>query len=163
MVTATDVLWMAETIYLYLPAYLANAAPVLCGGGRPLDGGRTWRDGRPLLGSHKTVRGTLSGIAVGATVGLIQLAPLRGLLLAVGAIGGDLIVSFFKRRLGMEPGAPFPVADQLGFIVVAVALVSVVPPPPTWERVVAILVATVPIHFVTNLFAWLLKLKKHPW
>ncbi len=163
MVTAADVLWMAETIYLYLPAYLANAAPVLCGGGRPLDGGRTWQDGKPLLGGHKTVRGTLSGIAVGAAVGLIQLAPLRGLLLAVGAIGGDLIVSFFKRRLGMEPGAPFPVADQLGFIVVAVALVSVVPPPPTWERVVAILVATVPIHFVTNLFAWLLKLKKHPW
>ncbi|RLI09940.1 CDP-2,3-bis-(O-geranylgeranyl)-sn-glycerol synthase [Candidatus Bathyarchaeota archaeon] len=154
---------MAETIYLYLPAYLANAAPVLCGGGSPLDGGRTWRDGKPLLGSHKTVRGTLSGIAVGTAVGLIQLAPLRGLLLAVGAIGGDLIVSFFKRRLGMEPGAPSPVADQLGFIVVAVALVSVVPPPPTWERVVAILVVTVPIHFITNLFAWLLKLKKHPW
>lgn len=163
MVTATDVLWMAESIYTYLPAYLANAAPVLCGGGKPIDGGRTWRDGRPLLGSHKTVRGTLSGIAVGTAVGLIQLAPLRGLLLSIGAVSGDIIVSFVKRRLGMKPGDPFPVADQLGFIVAAMALVSVVPPQPTWEQVAAILVVTVPIHFTTNFFAWLLKLKKHPW
>lgn len=163
MVTAADVLWMAETIYIYLPAYLANATPVLCGGGKPLDGGRKWRDGLPLLGDHKTVRGTLSGIAVGTAVGLIQFEPIRGLLLAVGAIGGDLIVSFVKRRLDLKPGAPFLVADQLGFIVAALALVSLVPPPPSWERVVAILVATIPIHFITNLFAWLLKLKRHPW
>ena len=163
MVTTADVLWMAETVYLYIPAYLANAAPVICGGGESLDGGRMWRDGRPLLGSHKTVRGTLAGIAVGTAVGLIQLEALRGLLLAVGAVGGDLIVSFVKRRLGMRPGAPFLVADQLGFIVTALALSSIVPPPPTWDRVVAILVATVPIHLITNLFAWLLKLKSHPW
>lgn len=163
MVTQVDVFWMAETIYTYLAAYLANAAPVLCGGGKSLDGGRIWRDGHPILGSHKTMRGTLSGIAVGTVVGLIQLEPVRGLLLAVGAVGGDLIVSFAKRRLGLMPGAPFPVADQLGFIVVAVALASIVPPPPTWERVAAIFVATVPIHLITNLFAWLLKLKRHPW
>ncbi|MFQ6054115.1 MAG: CDP-2,3-bis-(O-geranylgeranyl)-sn-glycerol synthase [Candidatus Bathyarchaeia archaeon] len=163
MVTAADILWMAETLYAYLPAYLANAAPVLCGGGRPLDGGRIWRDGRPLLGGHKTVRGTLSGLVVGVATGFIQLEPLRGLLLAVGAVGGDLLVSFVKRRVGLRPGAPFPVADQLGFIVVAVGLASVVLPPPTWERVVAVLVATVPIHLVTNVFAWLLRLKRHPW
>jgi CDP-2,3-bis-(O-geranylgeranyl)-sn-glycerol synthase len=163
MVTISDVLWIAETIYMYLPAYLANAAPVICGGGRSLDGGRTWRDGRPLLGSHKTVRGTLSGVAVGTIVGLIQLDPLRGLLLGVGTVGGDLITAFVKRRLRLKPGAPFPVADQLGFIVAAIALVSILPPPPTWERVVAILIATIPIHFITNFFAWLLKLKKHPW
>ncbi|MFQ6053729.1 MAG: CDP-2,3-bis-(O-geranylgeranyl)-sn-glycerol synthase [Candidatus Bathyarchaeia archaeon] len=161
--TAADVLWIAETIYLYLPAYLANAAPVIFGGGEPLDGGRIWRDGRPLLGSHKTVRGTVSGVVVGTLVGLIQLMPLRGLLLGVGAVGGDLVISFFKRRLGLRPGALLPVGDQLGFIVVAVSLSSLAPPPPTWERVAAILVATVPIHFLTNLFAWLLKLKSSPW
>ncbi|KON30792.1 hypothetical protein AC482_03030 [miscellaneous Crenarchaeota group-15 archaeon DG-45] len=162
MVTAEDVLWMAETIYMYIPAYIANAAPVICGGGSPLDGGRTWR-GRPLLGSHKTVRGTLSGIAVGTAVGLLQFEPMRGLLMAVGAIGGDLIIAFAKRRLGLRPGAPFPVADQLGFIVAALALASLVPPRPTWDRVVAIIIATVPIHIITNIFAWLLKLKGNPW
>jgi len=96
MVTASNVLWMAETIYLYLPAYLANAVPVITGGGSPLDGGRIWRDGRPLLGDHKTLRGTISGIVVGTVVGLFQMTPLRGFLLALGTIGGDLIVSFLK-------------------------------------------------------------------
>ena len=163
MVTAADVLWMAETIYAYLPAYLANAAPVLAGGGSPLDGSRTWRDGRPVLGSHKTLRGTLAGILVGTAVGFVQLEPLRGLLMSVGAVGGDLGVAFVKRRLGMRPGAPFPVADQLGFIVAAVAASSLVPPLPSWERVAAILVATVPIHLVTNVFSWLLRLKSDPW
>lgn len=162
MVTAADVLWIAETIYMYLPAYLANAAPVLLGGGRPLDGGRRWLDGRPLLGSHKTVRGTFSGLAIGILAGFVQLEPLRGTLLSIGAISGDLVVSFIKRRVGLEPGALLPVADQVGFIVFAVALVSMAEPT-TWERVVAILVATVPIHFLTNVIAWLLKLKSNPW
>ena len=82
-----------------------------------LDGGRTWVDGQPLLGDHKTIRGTISGLAAGVIVGVIQLQPLRGTLLSVGAIGGDLIVSFVKRRLRLKPGAMFPVADQMGFIV----------------------------------------------
>ena len=160
--TAEDLVWMAQTIYIYLPAYLANATPVILGGGGPLDGGRTWVDGQPLLGNHKTIRGTASGLAAGVIVGLIQLQPLRGALLSVGAIGGDLIVSFVKRRLRLKPGAMFPVADQMGFIVLAVALGSLTEPT-TWERVVAILVATLPIHLLTNVVAWLLGLKSDPW
>ena len=163
MVTIYNLLWMAETIYIFLPAYLANATPVLLGGGGPLDGGRTWRDGEPILGDHKTVRGTLSGLAAGILTGLLQGAPLRGVLLAVGAIGGDLIVSFIKRRLKLKPGALFPLADQMDFIVFAVVLLSLFQPLPTLDRIVAILVATLPIHYLTNVLAWLLKLKSNPW
>ena len=163
MVTVYNLLWMAETIYIFLPAYLANATPVLLGGGGPLDGGRTWRDGEPILGDHKTVRGTLSGIAAGILTGLLQGAPLRGVLLAVGAIGGDLIVSFIKRRLKIKPGALLPLADQMDFIVLAVILLSLFQPLPTWDRIIAILVATLPIHYLTNVLAWLLKLKSNPW
>ncbi len=163
MVTIYNLLWMAETIYIFLPAYLANATPVLLGGGGPLDGGRTWRDGEPILGDHKTVRGTLSGIAAGILTGLLQQAPLRGVLLAVGAISGDLIVSFIKRRLKLKPGALFPLADQMDFIVFAVILLSLFQPLPTWDRIIAILVATLPIHYLTNVLAWLLKLKSNPW
>ena len=71
-------------------------------------------------------------------------------------------MSFIKRRLKLKSGAMFPVADQMGFIVFAVALVSLVEPL-TWERVAAILVATLPIHFLTNVIAWLLGLKNDPW
>ncbi len=158
-----EVLWVIETIYLYLPAYAANAAPVIFGGGEPLDGGRTWRDGRALLGSHKTIRGFLSGLLVGSAVGVIQMQPLKGFLMTVGAVLGDLAVSFLKRRIGLRPGAPLPIADQLGFIAAAVIFSSLVPPPPEFERVAAILVFTIPIHLATNILAWLLGLKDVPW
>ncbi len=162
MVTWADAVWIAETIYMYLPAYIANATPVVLGGGAALDGGRRWLDGKPLLGNHKTARGAVSGLAAGSIVGIIQMRPLIGILLSVGAIGGDIIVSFIKRRIDLEPGAMFPVADQMGFIVFAVILASLVEPL-TWERVVAILAATFPIHYLTNVIAWLLKLKSKPW
>ncbi|MFA5869687.1 MAG: CDP-archaeol synthase, partial [Candidatus Bathyarchaeia archaeon] len=58
--------WFIETVWLFLPAYFANAAPVLLHGGGPLDGGRNWGDGKRMLGDHKTVWGTLSGVAVGS-------------------------------------------------------------------------------------------------
>lgn len=162
MVTWADAIWIAETIYMYLPAYIANATPVILGGGGALDGGRRWLDGKPLLGDHKTVRGAVSGLAAGSVVGIIQMRPLFGILLSVGAIGGDILVSFIKRRIDLEPGAMFPVADQMGFIVLAVILASLVEPP-TWERVVTIIAATLPIHYLTNVIAWLMKLKSKPW
>ena len=163
MVNVSAVYWMLETIYIYLPAYIANATPVLLGGGPPLDGNRTWVDGQPLFGDHKTVRGTLSGIIVGIAVGILQTHLLWGVLLSVGAIGGDIVISFIKRRIKLKPGAMFPIADQMGFIVFAVLLVSLVQPSPTWERAVAILIATLPIHYITNVIAWVLKLKRNPW
>lgn len=158
----SSLLWLAETIYIFLPAYIANATPVVMGGGGPLDGGRTWVDGQPILGDHKTVRGTISGITAGILIGLIQGSPVRGIFLAIGAIGGDLVVSFVKRRLKMKPGTLFPIADQMGFIVFAVALVSLAEPIP-WERMVAIILATLPIHYLTNIMAWILRLKSDPW
>ena len=93
----------------------------------------------------------------------LMVAPLCGILLSIGAIGGDLIVSFFKRRVNLKPGALFPIADQMGFIVFAVILVSLAEPAPTWDRAVGILAATLPIHYLTNVLAWLLKLKSDPW
>jgi len=162
-VVTYDLLWLAETIYMYLPAYIANATPVILGGGGPLDGDRNWADGKPLLGDHKTIRGTLSGLAAGFIVGLAQRSLMRGALLSIGAIGGDLIVSFFKRRINLKPGALLPIADQMGFIVFAVILVSLAEPALTWDRAVGILAATLPIHYLTNVLAWLLKLKSNPW
>jgi CDP-2,3-bis-(O-geranylgeranyl)-sn-glycerol synthase len=162
-VVTYDLLWLAQTIYMYLPAYIANATPVVLGGGGPLDRGSNWVDGKPLFGDHKTIRGTLSGLAAGFIIGLLQRSLVRGALLSVGAIGGDLIVSFFKRRFDLKPGALLPIADQMGFIIFAVILVSLAEPAPTWDRAIGILAATLPIHYLTNVFAWILKLKSTPW
>lgn len=47
-------------LWAIAPAYLPNSAAVVVGGGRPIDGGRTWRDNR-VLGDGKTWRGFLGG------------------------------------------------------------------------------------------------------
>ena len=155
--------WFAETVYIYLPAYIANATPVVLSGDGPLDKGKNWVDGKPLFGNHKTLRGTISGLAAGFLIGLIQGSPLKAALLSIGAIGGDLIVSFFKRRANLKPGAPLPIADQMGFIVFAVILVGFTAQAPRWDQAVGILIATLPIHYLSNIVAWTLKLKSNPW
>ncbi len=155
--------WFIQTVWLFLPAYFANAAPVLLHGGGPLDGGRNWGDGKRMLGDHKTVWGTLSGVAVGSAVGVVQGNAVQGVLFAVGAIGGDLLFAFIKRRLGIQPGTPLPLWDQVGFIILAILLGSLVEPRPTWQQDAAMIVTTVPVHYITNLFAWGLSWKKEPW
>ncbi len=149
-------------VYLFLPAYFANASPVVLGGGEPLDGGRKWLDGKPFLGSHKTVKGTLLGVIVGAAVGVLQGNPLGGVLQSVGAVAGDIVASFFKRRWNLRPGEGMPLVDQLDFITFAV-LLSYPVQRTTVGEAAAILAVTVPMHYLVNYVAWLLGLKDHPW
>lgn len=44
-----------------MPSYISNAAMVIVGGGKPVDGGRDLIDGRRLFGDHKTWRGLIFG------------------------------------------------------------------------------------------------------
>lgn len=150
------------SIWLYLPAYFANAAPVALGGGPPLDGGEKWFDGKPFLGSHKTFRGTIVGILAGSIVGALQGSILIGLAQGFGAILGDLLSSFLKRRLDIAPGESFPLLDQLDFIIVAVVL-SQPFTGATLLQILIILVVTVPIHYIMNYLSWIAKIKDHPW
>ncbi|MEM2935709.1 MAG: CDP-2,3-bis-(O-geranylgeranyl)-sn-glycerol synthase [Candidatus Bathyarchaeia archaeon] len=155
-----------QALYFIFPAYCANAAPVIFGGGTPIDRGKTFRDGRPILGPRKTFRGFFAGLAIGTLVGLLQNPNnvLLGFTLSLGALTGDLVESFFKRRLNIPPGASFPVADQLDFIAGALLFSLLVSPPSlTVETIAVIVVITPPIHLLTNIFAYLLKLKKEPW
>lgn len=82
--------------------------------GGPLDRGAEWRDGRPLLGPHKTLRGVLAGVLAGGAAG-----PLLGVGVALGAgagalaMAGDLFTSFLKRRLSRASGAPVFGVDQV--------------------------------------------------
>ena len=170
-ITLIDV---AAAIWFIFPAYCANAAPVIFGGGQPMDFSRTFFDGKPFLGSHKTFRGFLAGIIVGTFVGLVQtllfeqflfqISPqfqysiLLGFMLSLGALTGDLIESFIKRRLNRFPGSSLPVADQIDFILGAF-LFSIPVSPPSLPAAMIILLITIPIHLITNLAAALLKMK----
>ncbi len=150
------------TLALFFPAYVANSTPVVLGGGTPVDGGKLWSDGKPILGKNKTIRGCLSGVLVGTIIGALQGNPFGGLAQATGAILGDLISSFMKRRSDYTPGSSMPIVDQLDFITLAV-IMSYPFQATNLVSVLIIMVITVPIHYATNYVAWILKLKKNPW
>lgn len=170
---------LAEAIAYIFPAYVANGAPVVfvraLGRSHPIDlGARAW-DGRRVLGDGKTFEGLLSGILSGFTAGLIILfmgnlggfrSPLEPLVLSLGAMCGDILGAFLKRRMGIERGRPAPILDQLGFLAVALASAYVVYGPPRWldgYTLAAIILITVALHLSTNAGAYLLGLKDRPY
>jgi len=170
--------------WVMLPAYVPNNAAVLAGGGRPIDGGRTW-GGRRVLGDGKTWRGTLVGTLVGAALAL-ALSVVAGdvgsavgvdlptfpaaaaVSLPLGAMLGDIGASFLKRRTGRERGAAFPGLDQLDFAVGALALTLLAAPDWTTDTftlpVLAVVFVLTPVlHVTTNVGAYWLGLKNEPW
>jgi CDP-2,3-bis-(O-geranylgeranyl)-sn-glycerol synthase len=162
---------IVNAIIFILPAYCANATPVIAGGGAPIDFGRKFVDGRPIFGKNKTFRGFLVGLIVGTGVGLFERAVLSlsypltfGLLLSLGALFGDLAGAFLKRRLGISPGNLLPVIDQVDFIVGALAFsLLLFPSGLSWELALMVLIITPPIHLLTNFAAYKLGLKSNPW
>ena len=149
------------------PSYVANAAPLVFGGGRPLDGGRNFVDGERILGSHKTVRGLFAGIIAGSLIGLGEslVEPsllLAGFMISLGAVLGDLLGAFVKRRLKMKPGTPFLVLDQLDFVLGGLVLGSFLFPM-SWTSILVVVLVTPPIHLGTNFGAYLLGIKKTYW
>jgi len=129
-----------QALWLVLPAYIANASALLVGGGTPIDFGKNWKDGKRILGDGKTWRGLISGGIVGmaggfglsvvailannsdfAFLGLSDfgrfplMIPIIGAI-CFGALLGDIIESFFKRRAGIKRGKDWIPFDQIDFI-----------------------------------------------
>jgi len=158
-----------EALKFIFPAYCANAIPVITGGGYPIDFGKKFFDGKPILGKNKTFQGFFSGLIIGTTVGLVESAFFGyhlffGLLLSLGALFGDLIGAFVKRRLGLAPGELLPVIDQIDFILGAILFSFLISPPnKSGELILAVLIITPPIHLLTNFAAYKLGLKNNPW
>ena len=99
---------------------LANGTPIAAKnilGSRfsfPVDAGKNFRDGRPLFGPSKTVRGILVSIFVTtACAPLIGVDMAVGATAAVAAMAGDLFSSFVKRRLGFPPSSQAIGLDQI--------------------------------------------------
>jgi CDP-2,3-bis-(O-geranylgeranyl)-sn-glycerol synthase len=163
-------LLLVEALKFIFPAYCANATPVLAGGGKRIDFGRNFVDGKRIFGNNKTFRGFFFGWGMGIGVGLaeglvfgFQNYPiLFALLIPLGALLGDLAGAFIKRRMGIAPGGLLPIIDQVDFVVGAVVF-SIPLYLIGWEVAVSVLLITPPIHLFTNFLAYKMKLKKNPW
>ena len=126
------------TFWLLLPAGFANMIPVLVSRFRvfsyPIDFGASL-GGRRIFGDHKTVRGFVFGILAAIGIAYVQSSlsayttdfalldyasinpMIFGLVIGCGALLGDSVKSFFKRRMGIASGMPWPPFDQVDWIV----------------------------------------------
>ena len=136
-----DYLIVIQALWLVIPAYIANGSALLVGGGTPIDFGKKWKDGRRILGNGKTWRGLVTGAFLGMTGGFgITVAAIYieksefaflglndfgrfPLMIPIitsvcfGALIGDILESFFKRRIGKKSGEDWIPFDQLDFII----------------------------------------------
>jgi len=159
--------WLSA-LYIIAPIYCTNGAPVIFGGGRAVDFGKTLPDGERILGDHKTMRGLLSGLIIGTTVGIFE-SFLSGVNMtamaafaSAGALLGDLAGAFVKRRMHIQPGQPLPGVDQLDFVLGAVLAVCLIYAP-TSGTLLILFCVTPPIHLLSNMCAYKLGLKSNFW
>jgi len=121
-----------EIIWFMLPGIFATMTPVFFRKVKFLD----IPISKKLFGKNKTYRGFFFGIIASILIVLFQKIVyqfsffqsisfldyssvnilLLGFLLGFGALFGDLVKSFFKRRLNIEPGKSFPIFDQIDFV-----------------------------------------------
>jgi hypothetical protein len=109
---------------------VANGAPVaawkLLGNrfAQPVDNGALLGDGRPVFGTSKTLRGIAAALLatpVGAEI--LGMSYVVGLLVGAGAMTGDLLSSFVKRRLAIPSGGMLLGVDQIPEALVPLLLV----------------------------------------
>ncbi len=177
---------VAETLWIMLPAYTPNNFAVVFGGGTPIDFGRNFVDGKRILGDGKTFRGFTGGLLGGLLVANVEyfLERLVGVhifsslpyfsflklafVLAFGALAGDCLGSFVKRRFGVERGAKFPLLDQYDFLFISLLLAWLVDRSAfkslyTPQVVLLAVVLTPLLHRLANVIAYRLGLKDVPW
>jgi CDP-2,3-bis-(O-geranylgeranyl)-sn-glycerol synthase len=191
-VVASWVLVPARVLWLLLPAYLANAFATLPKGrGPPMDFGRSLRDGERVLGPSKSWSGYLVGSLLAVPFGLletwlIEIAPpslrlvpalgpsLAGALpvvslLTFGALAGDALGSFVKRRLHRASGTRTIFLDQLPFVLVPVGIGLLLAPAlfvPVFFSLAALLwllLFTLGLHAAFNWVGYQIGTKKVPW
>lgn len=160
---------MLIELQLLLLTTVANGAPAIVRRllgrrfAQPIDAGMRLGDGQPVLGPSKTWRGL--AIAVIATVALASLLDLpweAGVFIGVGAMLGDALSSFVKRRLRIPPKGQAPLLDQ-----VPESLVPLLAVQPmlnlSWQSIVAMVSAFVVIHLILSPLLFRLHIRDRPY
>lgn len=161
---------------LWLPKALKEYLALLA---VPVDFGSKWR-GKEILGEHKTWRGLLVGVVTGIVVAGVQAILfftveffrkntlvdysrvnfiLFGFLMGGGALTGDLIKSFIKRRLSKPSGRPWFPWDQLDWILGAM-IASLVIYLPSLRIAVMTILLYVGVHLVSDRMVYRMGIKR---
>ena len=171
-----------EALWLILPAYATNGLVPFFKGKHPVDFNKKFIDGKPLLGKGKSWEGLFFGAIIGITIAsiemavfpylpfelspmeltVVQMSPLLGLLLGIGAITGDMAASFFKRRFGLKRGQSAPLLDQDDFVLGALLFAALLVPVKL-EWAIMLLVITPVFHLLANVIGYLIKVKNQPY
>ena len=189
---------MFECIFIVLfimaPAYLANTIAVLTGGRYPIDQGKLYSDGNRILGDGKTwsglIGGTIGGMVVGYGLAFLSVSEagqtlfdellrhpnwgenvlLVFFLLSFGALFGDMVASFYKRRQNLQRGAKFPILDMYDFIFMSLLLCLIFQRDwllswilDGWIPLFTILVLTPFLHRGVNIIGYKIGVKNEPW
>ena len=173
---------MSYFLIMLIPAYFANIIAFWSKNikllkllEKPMDLNFKWFDGKRIFGDSKTLRGFLSGILTAIGVAFIlQLAALIvntnlyssfdevilfGFLAGFGAMSGDLIRSFFKRRIGLITGETWFLFDDLDFVIGALLLLGIYIGFPI-NFIILTLIGSLTLRLFTNIFDFIFKIKK---
>jgi CDP-2,3-bis-(O-geranylgeranyl)-sn-glycerol synthase len=166
-------LLIIKSLYFFLPAYFANMSPVLLKwipfANIPVN--------KKIFGSNKTWRGLIVGTLTGGLIFALQkwihklgfqnlaiidysdFSLLLGFLLGFGALLGDLVKSYYKRKAGIKPGCPFVPFDQIDFVIGALVIGFFIYVPPAEVALFLIILSPI-LHIIVNYLGYLLGIRK---
>lgn len=164
-------------LWFFLPVGVANCTPIIAAKipvlkhwSYPIDFYKTFR-GKRILGDHKTIRGLVIGIlAAIATVAIQQyiykvvaINPIVfGTSCAIGALGGDMIKSFFKRQIGIASGKKWFPFDQIDYIIGGILATSFFVTLSFFQYTLITIVWFI-LHIIFSKIGYFLKLKSVPY
>ncbi len=160
-----------SSLYFFLPAYIANIMPVLLKKVPFLE--------KPVskenFGTHKTWRGIVVAILAGGLVFWLQklafvagfrswalieyskFSILLGFLMGAGAILGDLVKSYYKRKAEIKEGDNWVPFDQIDFVIGGLIGAFFVYVPKAEVTLILVLLSPL-LHVLFNMIGYGLKL-----
>lgn len=148
---------------------VANGAPILAHkllGARlelALDGGLRLPDRRRLFGATKTLRGVVSALLLTPVAAVLLGSSLGlGLWVALGAMLGDLLSSFTKRRLGMRSSSQALGLDQIPEALLPLLLVRE-RLDLDWSFILILVLGFVVLELLLSKLLYRLRIRKQPY
>ena len=148
---------------------VANVAPIaawrLLGKrwNHSLDGGWRLPDGQPLFGPSKTRRGIIASMLLTPLAAvLLHFSMITGLIIAAGAMVGDLFSSFIKRRFKQPVSSMAPLLDQIPESLLPLLLLQQYYAL-TWTQMISIVLAFIIAEVLLSRLLYRFGLRKRPY